>query len=792
MQVSSSGDNTYTSASYSNKGVSGMVSGLDTEGLVKSMLSDIQTKIDKQEQQQKVLEMKQEEYRDVIDKINEFKDKYLTTTGEKSIFLSSTFNSSTTESNSPAVKATATTNSVEGSFSVEVTQLAEAAKFTSPVSASSSQNIKLDSSFMSKTASNESIAISVQGRDFDIDISGAVSESDIVDRINAGIASYNKINGTDISISASLDSDKKIVYSASGADTDFTVNGDGVTIKNAEITSSALDTSKLGDGEGSGKDYKFKINDQEITINLTKDETVDNIAGKLNDALNGTGINVSADDGKLKFSGEDTTEKITIEAVDDEGHKDDLTKLGLKSGTEALRTSTVSADSPEINLKGKLSVSYNGVSKSITITDTDNVDSFKDKLYNAFGSGIRLDGEGNITAGTGKNITIGGSKDALEYIGLTEKGAANQLSTSKTLADIYGYNENDDIKFTINGTDFNFKGNAKLSDMMAEVNDSRAGVTFTYNSLNDKFSIKSDETGADAVIDVNDGSGRLIEKMFGTNTIHTEGKDAQLKIDGEDVSYSGNDVTYNGINLTLKSVTNGAVNIETSKDVDKALDTVVSFVEDYNKLIEDLNKRIHEKAEYKKYPPLTDAQEDEMSDKEIEKWNEKTKTGLLNGDSDISRFLQEMRAVLYTKVGDSKMLDDIGIKSSSDWKDYGKLTINKDQLTEALETDMDGVADIFTGKNGIASRLNTACKKAANTSSGSPGSLVTLAGIKGKATEKNNTITKRINAHKEKMAKLKEQYEARKQRYWKQFNSMESALSQMNSTSTWLASMLGG
>jgi flagellar hook-associated protein 2 len=362
-----------------------------------------------------------------------------------------------------------------------------------------------------------------------------------------------------------------------------------------------------------------------------------------------------------------------------------------------------------------------------------------------------------------------------------------------TLKDLYGYNDSDKIEFSINGTNFSFTGDTKLSDMMTEVNESRAGVTITYNSLNDKFSIKGQETGSGSVIEASDSDENgILKKMFGTSSISKQGTDAHAVIDGEDVFYSGNELKYNGINLTLKNVTNGPVNIETTNDNDKVLDNIVSFVEDYNALIKDLNDRTHEKAEYKQYMPLTDAQKDEMTESEIKKWEEKTNKGLLSGDNDISSFLNEMRTVLYTKVGDKKLLSEIGIESSSDWKDYGKLTINKDKLKDAIQNDAKGVADIFTGSNGIASRLDSACKKAANTSSGSPGSLVTLAGLKGKATEKNNTISKRIDTIKETIKKLKEQYDSRKERLWKQFNSMQSALGNMNSTANYFASMIGG
>lgn len=782
MNVNSTSDNTYTSSSYSNKGFSGMISGLDTEGLVKSMLNDIQSKIDKQEQKQKVLEMQQEEYREVIDKINDFKDKFFSITGEKSLVLSSTFKSSNTQSNSDAVKAVSTSDAVEGNFDIEVTQLASAAKFTSGTAASSGMSVALTGL---SDSNKKTMTISTASANIEIDISGAVTQNEIADRINKGIASYNKVNGTDVQISASVNSDKKLVFAGSEDDTSFSVDGKAVTanVKDPVVTGSKIDDSKLTDD---AKEYTLKINDEEVTVSLSKDKA--ELKLKADTAL--TGLSVSLKDGKLEFTST-SADKLTIEAAEDKS--DDFKILGFSGKQEAVRTSSAEVECPEIKTVGTLKMTFNGVSKDISITESETKDSFSEKLFNAFGSGIHFNpDDGSITAGTGKTISISGSKEALEAVGLTEKGASNRIDAKKSLSDIYGIGADDDVEFTINDTKFSFKGSTSLADMMSEVNESRAGVTMTYNSLNDKFSITCQETGSGSKIKVTDGAGGIINSMFGVSSIDETGKDALLKIDGEDVSYSGNEVSYNGINLTLKKVTSGPVNIETSRDNEKALDTIVSFVEDYNKLIEDLNKRIHDKAEYKKYAPLTDAQKDEMSESEIKKWEEKSKTGLLNGDNDISKFLNEMRSALYTKVGDSKMLSDIGITSSSDWKDYGKLTIDKDKLKDALQNDMKGVADIFTGSNGLASRLSSACKKIANTSSGSPGSLVSLAGLKGKATEKNNTINKRIDSIKDVITKLKAQYDSRKERLWKQFNSMESALSGMNSTSNYLASMMGG
>ena len=799
MQVSSSSENTYTNASYSNKGISGMNSGLDTESLVKSMMSDMQTKIDKQEQQQKVLEMKQDQYREVIDKINDFRGKYFSVTGEKTLALTSSFKSTTTESTSSAVKAVSTADAVEGSFDVEVLELASEAKFTSDKSASQGMKVKAGGDLMTATATK--MTINVGGTDIEVDISGCASASDMADKINKGITTYNRQNSSSaVDVSVSVGSDGKLKFSGTGASTDISVNGSSASVKNASVTSGKFDKSKLS---ADAKDYTFKLNDEEVTVKLSKNDSDEDILSKINAQVSGKGITVSydgtGDDKKLKFTGNSDVKKITIEAASD---SNDLKALGFSGKQEASRTSEVTADVPEIESKGKLNITYNGVTKDISLTSTDTADSFSEKLFQAFGSGISFNSRtGEITAGTGKNIKVKGDESALQFIGMDSKGATNQLDTSMTLKDLYGYDASDKIEFTINGTNFSFTGDTKLSDMMTEVNESRAGVTITYNSLNDKFSIKGQETGSGSVINASetgetDEHGNVINgilnKMFGTSNISKEGTDAHAVVDGEDVFYSGNELKYNGINLTLKSKTNGPVNIETTNDNDKVLDNIVSFVEDYNALIKDLNDRTHEKAEYKQYMPLTDAQKDEMTESEIKKWEEKTNKGLLSGDNDISSFLNEMRTVLYTKVGDKKLLSEIGIESSSDWKDYGKLTINKNKLKDAIQNDAKGVADIFTGSNGIASRLDSACKKAANTSSGSPGSLVSLAGLKGKATEKNNTISKRIDTIKETIKKLKEQYDSRKERLWKQFNSMESALGNMNSTANYFASMIGG
>ena len=97
---------------------------------------------------------------------------------------------------------------------------------------------------------------------------------------------------------------------------------------------------------------------------------------------------------------------------------------------------------------------------------------------------------------------------------MNKNNTSNQISTSQSLSEIYGYNDTDDIKFDINGTSFSFKGSTKLSDMMSEINDSRAGITMSYNSLNDKFSITGQEMGSGSVIKVGSDNNGLLDKII--------------------------------------------------------------------------------------------------------------------------------------------------------------------------------------------------------------------------------------------------------------------------------------
>lgn len=230
--------------------------------------------------------------------------------------------------------------------------------------------------------------------------------------------------------------------------------------------------------------------------------------------------------------------------------------------------------------------------------------------------------------------------------------------------------------------------------------------------------------------------------------------------------------------------------ITVTRDTDKIVEGVKSFVDEYNKLVKTINDLLNEEATYRDYAPLTDDQRKEMSEKQIELWEEKAKEGLLRRDSILDGFLRDIRSIWYETNSSGYAIYQLGIETG-EWSTRGQLTFGQDgeaTLRQMLASDPSGVMDFFANTvDGAAVRVNEVIRRVANTSSGSPGSLVELAGLKGMASEKNNTLYNKIQSIDEKIERLKDQYEQEKDRYWNQFNTMEQMIQNMNTQSAWLA-----
>ncbi len=345
----------------------------------------------------------------------------------------------------------------------------------------------------------------------------------------------------------------------------------------------------------------------------------------------------------------------------------------------------------------------------------------------------------------------------------------------------------------------------------------------------DKVSVSFDEKTAGfkfmgidipmEIVTVKDTGSENLDNLFGTDRLSigaaelvpesgkplfTEqmGQNAVLSINGSEIERNSNSFTMDGLTYTLYSTTykdpanipenptasdfEAATKITVSRDTDQIVDGIKEFLKLYNETIDYINELYKAEATYKDYSPLTQAQKDAMSDREIQSWEEKSKEGLLRNDSVLGGILQSMRTALYTKpAGSAIAIYDIGIATSYYANDGNFVEISDGALKAAVENDPEGIRQLFAGEGGLMELLNTSITNATRNSYGNPGTLVAVAGAN--ALDSSSSIYKQIKEVDTQLTSLEDKYWSEYNRYWKQFNAMEQMIQQMNTQSSWLS-----
>lgn len=414
-------------------------------------------------------------------------------------------------------------------------------------------------------------------------------------------------------------------------------------------------------------------------------------------------------------------------------------------------------------------------------------------------------------------------------------GSSNRINTGETLetlaAKLAGsltFDGSNNVTFTINNIDFSFNKTQTLNDVITSVNSSSAGVELRYSELTDKISITAKTKGAGDNIVIQNTGGTLFGNSSALNisavsditsvangTVNA-GTDAEFTLDGVSVKRSDNVFTIDGITYTLNSIyndpadpANAPVKITVNQDTEAIFDTIKSFVDKYNEVIDKINGELTEKYD-RNYLPLSDEQKEEMTEEEIKLWEERAKTGLLRNDTILQKIVSDMRRSIYDSITDvTGGITDIGIATSSDYKDRGKLVIDETKLKEAIQSNPDKVQNIFSktpaidyspdlspsdrtqryNEEGIVHRLYDIIQDSIRTTrnaAGYKGTLLEKAGVVGDITEFQNIIDKEINEKEQSISALLDRLARKEEYYYRMFTALEKAVSQMNSQSAWL------
>lgn len=486
-----------------------------------------------------------------------------------------------------------------------------------------------------------------------------------------------------------------------------------------------------------------------------------------------------------------------------------------KAGTDALNTSDTLGSLAGNIFSGtseEAIISING--QRFTLNKTDSIQKTMDDINNAFSG----DPSRQITMSyddTEKRFIIQNSADNKRNLELSnikgeffsESGpigiatytpGISQLDTLERAAEkmgkSLGLDEEGNFKFKINDKTFSFSKDTKISDMINTVNsDGSAGVTMSFSQLTDKFTFKSTSTGDSAFLTVSNDGGNAFGNggFFGVADDDTgvakSGTNASLTIDGEIISQSSNVFNVDGMRITVSSDYDSAVDtgvdlsFEVKQNVGDIVTKMKSFVEEYNKLVDTFEGKISETKNYK-VAVLNQAEREALSKEDLEKWDEKAKSGILKNDSHAKKLMADMREALYSVVeGTGLSPAEIGLSTGA-WNEKGKIRFNEIAFKEAVEKNPDLVGNMMSRtetekdspKNGFVTKVYNAI------------------------TDFEKTINKEVlTAQKKELSDYQRKMDDQlanmyriQENYYKRFAQMEKLMSKYNSQSNWMSSQL--
>lgn len=276
----------------------------------------------------------------------------------------------------------------------------------------------------------------------------------------------------------------------------------------------------------------------------------------------------------------------------------------------------------------------------------------------------------------------------------------------------------------------------------------------------------------------------------------TKAQVAQVTINGLETTRDSNTFTVNGVEITLLKPSSGSPSTLTmSPDADKLVDTVKSFINDYNEMLKTLNGVVNE-TRYRDYQPLTDAQKKDMTETQIEQWEKKAKSGLLYNDSILSGAVQDMRNSIISTVntgstGPYQTLSSIGITTGT-YQENGKLYLDEAKLRKAIAADPDVVKNLFTPKMesadgkkklGVAEQMY----QSLNTVQKSIMDKIGYSSLEDSSSQDDSIIGKQIYDLSKQIKTGEDRMKDLEDRYYKQFTAMETAINNANAQGAYLA-----
>ena len=760
--------------------LSGLISGMDTDAMIEELVSAYSIKKDSIYKEQKSLSYKQDAWKTLNTKL------YSLFSGKLSSmrFSVNYTKKAVSVSNSNKVSVTASSTAVSGTQKLKISQLATSGYLT---------GAKLDGNYTADTKMSEfgvsgttRINVSVNGKDTFVDVTE--------DMTIAKFTSELGLKG----INASFDATNKRFFLSSknsGADQDFSISGNDSTgndlLKNLGLyTVSTADISSYKDyisaAEGDAS-YMTDLAKHEYLNSLL--EAQKKMLSSSNSALDKTTTQNTADikenNNRISFAkSNDAAKEKSLESLDKSITKlrEDMTK----------KQEAIAAETDETK-KAALQKDYDALQEKLDKANSQKEDylAIKERVGSSDDEGFK-----DAVAEYEEEMKAANTELEDDNKLIKERIAANKAAMT-TIDETMNKEITDKEEYLGAGT-FDYDSEAFTSTLVKynEKLETAKGIVADYTRYEELKGLGDDATEAQKseLASLNTKLGLDFSEL---SAVRITGQDAIISLNGAKFTSSSNVFQINGVTITATAVTDPdeEISLTTSDDVDGIYDMVKDFFKEYNSLINEMDS-LYNAASAGKYEPLTEEEEGELSDKQVEKWEKKLEDAALRKDSTLGSVITLMKTAMskgFDVDGVNTTLSTFGIKTlgyfvagenekgafhidgdSSDSAVSG----NEDKLRAAIASNPEGFVSFFSQlTSNLYSQLN------GKMASSSLSSAYTIYNDKY-MTSQYKKYTSSISDWDKKIEKMREKYES-------QFAAMEKALSTLQSQQSSLSSLLG-
>ncbi len=419
--------------------------------------------------------------------------------------------------------------------------------------------------------------------------------------------------------------------------------------------------------------------------------------------------------------------------------------------------------------------------KQITLATSDSLQTVFDAISTATSgtvTGTYDPGTDKISLTSGGAITLGSAVDTSNFLtafklhnnGTGTITSSHELGTVKQSTALASANFGTAVSdggsgagvFKVNGVSISFNATTDTTaNVLARINNSAAGVTATYDSVNDRFLLTNKTTG-DLGVALEDVTGNFLAASKLTTGSLSRGNNLTYTINGGGALVSNSNTITSGSSgltgLTVSVLDAGSVDIEVKSDAASIKTAITGFVAAYNQVQSFLDTSTASTTDSKG----------------------KVTAGVLAGQFDASDLATRLRRLAATPVTGLTTtltkLADLGISTSAD---NNQITLTDSAgLDTVLANKLPDVKELFTNSStGLAVQFDAF--------------LENTVGDEGSLIARQATLSKQSTGIDTQIADLERVVQSNRAALITSFISMETAQAKISQQSTFLQQRFG-